>query len=392
MSDTLLFPSNQPTSDSMDSTIVHVENKPSEEYVGGTASSHLTEPQKIEVLQSGNDWYQKDLSHMTTNLMNAEMNATALTQTVAIAPTNLILDGVNKAIPTIDYGGWTIGWKFMSASKYGPGDYHGTDNFVKIETDVAHERANYIFNNVYGRAPNTEELDNATKIIFHDSSKYSYLQKQLAYTQEGHDRVLLAGFDVLGYTPSEEWIQQEQAKLATYNVGEYPLYKDQYIGTLQKVREDFAYSQAGYDSIKENASRILGYNWDNADNIRNLQNNLANGDSMQNIINTFAYGEETYNSIRSMYSAIFGYDWNDGDIIRNEQTKLANGASVVELRYNAAHSEDYRNALVKMLSDVSGEDMSTAEYAGWISSLQDAAGSWATMAELRNNFINSLEA
>ncbi|EUK19377.1 hypothetical protein [Commensalibacter papalotli (ex Servin-Garciduenas et al. 2014)] len=79
MSESILFPTHQSISDSMDGSVVHVDNKQSEEHSFIMGHNDVNEAQKITILQSGNDWYQKDLSHITTNLMRAEMNTTALT-------------------------------------------------------------------------------------------------------------------------------------------------------------------------------------------------------------------------------------------------------------------------------------------------------------------------
>ncbi|CAI3957126.1 hypothetical protein, partial [Commensalibacter communis] len=338
MSDTILFPAHQTTQELMNGSMLDMANKAIQEHPLVEKFDSKSEAKKIADLKSGNDWYQKDLSHMTKSLMQEASNTAALmpNQITPISRSNLIIDGMNAANPGVDYGGWNIKWQSMVPSKYAPGDYHARPDYIPIETAAAHDMADYIFNNVYGRAPNTEELNNATKIIFADESKYPYLQKQLAYSQEGHDRIVLMGFNVLGYAPSEEWIQQEQAKLATYKVGKYPLYADEYIGSLDKIRKDFVYSQAGYDAVANMGSAISGIDLANVDYgqtwIRSVQDRLADPNANYSLSQeryNYAHSDFVYNLIANNANRIFGYDWGaNADNVRWAQGLLAGDESM----------------------------------------------------------------
>jgi len=224
------------------------------------------------------NWYQKDLAHMTTSLMQAETNSTTALNTT-ISPSMM---SRSASFNDNAYGGYYPNdWGGVDLSGLGnffgnsSGSYKNKPDVIKIEKAAAYDVSKSIFHNVFGRDPTQKEWDSAAGSVFGYTEKdhrtrNNDLQKKLANSKEGHDRISNIGIDVLGYTPDEKWIQQEQAKLAKYGT------------TQQDIRNDFANSQIAYDQYANMATNMLGYNVDET-TVHNMQTQTAI-EAQQNLV------------------------------------------------------------------------------------------------------------
>jgi len=328
------------------------------------------------------DWYQNDLSHMTTNLMkNAINTTTALNPNIMLASASF-----NEDV----YGGYNPGnWGNVDlgglGNFYGSGDYRNKPNVIRIEKQRAKDSSKDIFHNVFNRDPNAKEWDNAAGSVYGFTEKdfnkrYNALQKKLANSKEGHDRIANIGIDVLGYVPSEELIKQEQAKLAKYGT------------TQQDIRNNLANSQAAYNHIHDNANRIFGYDWGgNADNVHWAQGRLQK-EGMQAVLDSLAYSDETYNHIRDSANRIFGYDWGSGNTVNNvNNVRWAQGHLQKEgmqaVLDSFVYEDETHNKIQIELSAIYGapiNEETTRFYQvslanGWLKNIED----------VKNSFINS---
>ncbi|EUK18084.1 hypothetical protein, partial [Commensalibacter papalotli (ex Servin-Garciduenas et al. 2014)] len=206
MPNSQLFPTAQNTPDQMNGSIFFVDNKTSQEHQYIATSEDVKVPKEISNLTAGNDWYQKDLSHMTTNLMQKELNSTALTPTARIAD--------------INYAG--------SISHYSPGDTsdHGASADIKIynKRKQMYISAEYgikpSYQDILGRDPSHDEIQNVAgyRIEWDNVTRNNAIQNErtrIAYSDEAfniiHDNVnRILGYD-WGNDNNVRWAQSRLA-------------------------------------------------------------------------------------------------------------------------------------------------------------------------------------
>lgn len=206
MSDTLLF-SDLAVGDSAEGSLVHVDHRSSEEHLSGANSgnvSNVTELQKITALQSGNDWYKDDLSHMTTNLM---MQETALSTPVL----NNNQSNTFAAIQATSIG-FENNTVIIGDTSITSGDGSITVNLNnsgggKVDTyDVTKkaEQIDGIYMRMLNRHPDEAALSYSLNVLYKGNQSYTDLQYQVAHSDEIKINIKAIGKSVLGYEPVEK--------------------------------------------------------------------------------------------------------------------------------------------------------------------------------------------
>ncbi|CAI3959600.1 unnamed protein product, partial [Commensalibacter communis] len=384
MSENLLFVATPHIQDTSNTLSIHANIKTSQDEYLASGTIPNVNLNKDIISSLTENWYQKDLAHMKSDLMQAETNSTDTALGTTLSP-NLM----SRSYSFNDnvYGGYyPNNWGSVDLS--GLGNYYGTGSWrdrpdvVRAFKADAITDATNIFHSVFNRDPNANELNNAAGSVYGangETKKLNALQNKLAYSKEGHDRIANIGIGVLGYAPDENWVKQEQAKLAKYGT------------TQQDIRKDFAYSQAAYDRIHENISRIRGYDFNNPERIRHEQDRLASGESFHDLMANYAYDQETHDRIRENVSRIKGRDWNDEGMIKHEQDRLAGGESFHDLMANYAYDQETYNIIRDNANRVFGYYWGNDNNVRWVQgrlvngeSLKDILNSFAYSNETYN--------
>lgn len=321
------------------------------------------------------DWNKIDPSQMISNLIQIESSSV---QTSSIENMSSNLESRSLNLDENQYGEhYPNDWGSVDLNGLGsyPGGWESRPDVIKMQQEEARVDSINIFHNVFNRDPNNNELVNAANAVYGangSTKQYNALQKKLAYSKEGHDRIANIGIDVLGYAPSEDWIKQEQAKLAVY-------------GTTQNtIRNDFAYSQTAHDILDKQSFDMLGYHANEA-TLQSQQSQLANGTTLATVHHDFAYSQAVTDAIGKVGSDILGRSvtlQSDRDWIELMRSQELNNTTLSQIRYQQAHGALGDSAADEILKSILGRNATDSDTA-WKNAVKDGLGSNQTYAQIR---------
>lgn len=324
MSDTLLF-SDLAVGDSAEGSLVHVDHRSSEEHLSGANSgnvSNVTELQKITALQSGNDWYKDDLSHMTTNLM---MQETALSTPVL----NNNQSNTFAAIQATSIG-FENNTVIIGDTSITSGDGSITVNLNnsgggKVDTyDVTKkaEQIDGIYMRMLNRHPDEAALSYSLNVLYKGNQSYTDLQYQVAHSDEIKINIKAIGKSVLGYEPDEKRIKEVQNALSGYAASRDDIRKIFAGEPVEKPYLDntrfpvlVKNSELNMNSLSHEIATInnmyvnlLGYNADQGGAGVLSGEKVNNSKSFADIQKQIAKAPDAYKHIQAIGNSILGYN------------------------------------------------------------------------------------